>query len=143
MIFEKLFDIRDENDMSQKEIANILGVTQQNYSLWETGAKIIPVKHLNNFCNYFNVSMDYMANFSNVRYYSKSKQDIDMNIASKRLREIRLKNKLTQVKLANILNTSHSTISAYENAKTLLLIVFAYEISKEYDVSIDWLYGKI
>lgn len=41
-----------------------------------------------------------------------------------------------------MLNTSHSTISAYENGKILILTSFAYSIAIKYNVSLDWLCGK-
>ena len=40
--FIKLKDIREDHDISQKEMANILGVTRSAYSLWELGINIIP-----------------------------------------------------------------------------------------------------
>ncbi len=143
MIFKRLYDIREEYDLSQKDVADILKVTQQNYSLWETEDKIIPIRHLNNFCNYFKVSMDYIVGLTNIRSYKNQNDILNKKVVGKRIKEIRVKNNLTQEQLANILNTSHSTISAYENGKTLLLVAFAYEIAKKYKVSIDWLYGKI
>lgn len=143
MMFKRLKDIKEEYDLSQKDVAEILEVTQQNYSLWEIEEKIIPIKHLNKFCNHFKVSIDYVAGISNVRSYKEQNNNINKIIVGKRLKELRIKNNLTQMQLANSLNTSHSTISAYENGKTLLLLAFAYEIAKKCKISIDWLYGKI
>ena len=60
MNFQKLIEIREDLGLKQKDIANILNITQQSYSLWENGTKIIPLKHLNSLCNYYNVSMDYL-----------------------------------------------------------------------------------
>ena len=60
MSFQKLIEIREDLGLKQKDIANILNITQQSYSLWENGTKIIPLKHLNSLCNYYNVSMDYL-----------------------------------------------------------------------------------
>lgn len=60
MNFQKLIEIREDLGLKQKDIANILNITQQSYFLWENGTKIIPLKHLNSLCNYYNVSMDYL-----------------------------------------------------------------------------------
>ena len=60
MNFQKLIEIREDFNLKQKDIASVLGITQQSYSLWENGSKIIPLKHLNNLCNYYNLSMDYL-----------------------------------------------------------------------------------
>ena len=60
MNFQKLIELREDFNLKQKDIAKLLNITQQTYSLWENGSKIIPLKHLNSLCNYYNVSMDYM-----------------------------------------------------------------------------------
>ena len=106
----RLKDIREELEISQQEIAKTLNVSRQNYSFWETGYKFIPLKHLNNFCNIYKCSMDYILKLSdnnNYIFYNLDKKKI-----GKIIKEIRANNNLTQVELANFLNTTHSTISA-------------------------------
>ena len=44
--FKRLKDIREDNDINQKEMANILNVNRSTYSLWELGINIIPLKYL-------------------------------------------------------------------------------------------------
>ena len=61
----------------------------------------------------------------------------------KRLRKIRLKNGYSQRQLAELLNTTQSTISAYENGETLILTAFAYQIAKQFHISLDELCGGI
>ncbi len=142
---KRLFDLREYADLSQKDLANKLGVTQQTYSLWEKGTKIIPLKHLNNLCNYYKTSMDYVLGLSNERTNSDIKEIKELNkkLIGSRIKEIRENNKLTLRDLASELNTTSSTISAYETGKTLVLTAFAYQICTKYDVSLDWLCGKV
>ena len=59
MNYKEIKDIREDNDIYQKEISSTLGISQQTYSMWENGTKIIPLKHLNSLCNFYNISMDY------------------------------------------------------------------------------------
>ena len=42
MYFDNIKRIREENDLTQREIADILGVKRSAYSLWEIGKNIIP-----------------------------------------------------------------------------------------------------
>lgn len=142
---KRLFDLREYADLSQKDLANKLGVTQQTYSLWEKGTKIIPLKHLNNLCNYYKTSMDYVLGLSNERTNSDIKEIKELNkkLIGSRIKEVREINKLTLRDLASELNTTSSTISAYETGKTLVLTAFAYQICTKYDVSLDWLCGKV
>ena len=48
----KLKDIREDNDISQEEMAKILGVNRSTYSLWELGINTIPLKNLCDFAKY-------------------------------------------------------------------------------------------
>lgn len=143
MITNKLQDMREDKEMTQNDLANILKITQQNYSRWEVNEKIIPIKHLNNLSNYFNCSLDYLMNLNDVFNYPNNKKEINKIKVGERLKEFRINANLTQRQLAEILNTTHSTISAYETGKTLLLLAFAYDIATKYHISLDWLYGRI
>lgn len=142
MLNERLIDIRVDADLKQEEMAEILKTTQSNYSRWENGTELIPLKKLSLLCNYFNVSMDYVIGKTRDED-GNGKHDINLKIIGSRLQMIRKKNNLTQTDLAEILNTSQSTISAYENGKTIILTAFALEIVEKYSVSLDWLCGRI
>ena len=140
MYYEKLFDIRIDADLIQEEVAKILGVTQENYSRWETGKEFIPLNKLNILCNYFNVSMDYALGLDENKTYKEV--SLDKNIIGTSLREFRHNIGITQTELAKILNTTQSTISAYERGHTLILASFAYELAKKYNLSLDWLTNR-
>ena len=142
MILVKIKDLREEYDLTQLKMAEIMNVSKSNYARWETNESIIPLKHLNNLCNYFNVSMDYMTGLSKERNYIVTNKKLNKELIGKRLKEFRDNNNLTQEELAKQINTSHSTISAYESGKTMLLTAFAYDICKKYNVSLDYLCGR-
>lgn len=142
---KRLFDLREYSDLYQKDIAKEIGVTQQTYSLWEKGTKIIPLKHLNTLCNYYKVSMDYALSLSDERTYKNMKYLTTLNKEEigKRIKKIREDHGMSYNDLAKELNTTKSTIYAYETGKTLILTAFAYQICIKYKVSLDWLTGKI
>lgn len=138
----KLIKIRENKELSQRELARILKVGKSTYARWETQEQIIPLKRLNDFCNYFQVSMDYTMGISKTNTYTEQLLKLDRKKIGQKLKQIRKDNHLTQEQLASILNTSHSTISAYESGKTLILTAFAIEICKKYRYSLDWLCDK-
>ncbi len=142
MTFERLLDIREDADMKQDEMAELLKTTQSNYSKWENGKELIPLKKLNLLCNYFNVSMDYVIGFTR-KNIPNGKHEINLKIIGKNIKTLREKNNITQIQLAKLLNTSQSTISGAENGKNILLMAFALQIVQEYHVSLDWLCGRI
>lgn len=137
----RLYDLRESKDMYQKDIAEKIGIMRRTYSSWETGTKFIPLKHLNTLCNYYNVSMDYVLGLSSTKINKDINliNNLDKQEIGKRLKLIREKYKLTLTELAKELNTTPSTISAYENGKTMILTAFAYQICLKYNISLDWL----
>ena len=141
---KRLFDLREYKDLSQIKLADYLGITQQTYSLWEKGTKIIPLKHLNNLSNFYEISMDYIVSLTDEKNNSGiiKLTELNKNEIGSRIKKIREDNNLTLRDLAKELNTTSSTISAYETGKTLILTAFAYQICIKYNVSLDWLCGK-
>lgn len=138
----RLKEIREHNDLTQRQLSIKLKISKSYYNYFETGERIIPIKHLNNFCNIFCVSLDYVLGLSNHNIVSKEKVKLNSKLISDRIKEIRLKNNLTQNQLAKLLNTSQSTISSYENGKTIILTAFLYEICRKLKVSADYIIGR-
>ena len=143
MDFSRLLSLREDNDLIQVEMGKIIGVKRYSISNWENGREIIPLKYLNIYANYFHVSMDYLLRFSNDKNNNRNNIELDKKIIGNRLKDIRIKHNLTQRELAKILNTTHSTIGGYENGKNLILTTFAYQICIEFNISMDYLCGRV
>ena len=141
-LFENMKYIREENDLKQKDMANILKVTQSNYSRWENTSKIIPLDKLNELCNYFNVNMDYITVLSKTRKAMQNNNILNKKEIGKNIKMFRIKNKLNQKDLANFLNTTQSVISNYESGKNLILTAFAVQICLHYKISLDSLCNR-
>ena len=101
MNFERLFFLREEKDLTQEDMGKILNVSRVAISQWETGKEIIPLEKLNAYSNYFNVSLDYILQISNVKEYKIVNKSIDPKIVGKRLLYTRHKFDITQEELAN------------------------------------------
>lgn len=57
---DKLRDLREDHDLTQENIAHILGTSQTMYARYERGANELPIRHLITLCKYYNVSADYL-----------------------------------------------------------------------------------
>lgn len=57
---EKLRGLREDNDLTQKQIADVLGTSQTMYARYERGANEMPIRHLITLCRFYNVSSDYL-----------------------------------------------------------------------------------
>lgn len=141
-MFENLRKIREEHELSQREMAKLLKISKSSYNYFETGEYIIPLKHLNNFCNIFNVSMDYVCGLSNTYIKDNKKHSLNSKLIGSNLKKVRIKNNLTQKDIAKLLNTSQSNISTYESGKNLILTAFIYNFAKELNVSLDYLTNR-
>ena len=137
MNFERLFLLRQSNGLTQEEMGKILNVGRVAISKWENTVEIIPLNKLNAYANYFNVSLDYITKLSDEKKKTK-KIMLDKETIGRNIRLLRKEFKLTQKDLANVLNTSHSTISAYEAGKTMLFTAFALQICEKYGISLDY-----
>ena len=141
-MFYNLKRVREEYELSQREVAKLLKISKSSYNYYETGEYIISLKHLNDFCNKFHVSMDYITGLTNINKRINKKYKLNPKIIGLRIKKIRLKEKLTQAELAKHLNTSQSNISSYENGKNIILTAFAYNIAKDFNISLDYLVGR-
>lgn len=133
MNFEKLVYIHGE--LSQKEIADILGVSRAVYSKRKIDASIIPLKHLFHFYNYFQVSLDFCVRFISRKSEIGNKKKSNKKTIGNRLKELRKKKKITQQELASTLYTTQSTIREWKN-----FTINCFCLSN--CVSMDWICGR-
>ena len=63
----RLRDLREDNDLTQKAIADYLMIKQNTYSQYENGLRQIPLDQLVKLAKYYNVSTDYILELTNVK----------------------------------------------------------------------------
>lgn len=66
MLFQRLKDLRDDKDLSQEKIGNMLGIQQTVYSRYERGYQTLPVEHLLILADFYNTSTDYILGRTNI-----------------------------------------------------------------------------
>ena len=62
---QRIRNLREDNDKTQAEIAEILATSQTMYARYERGANELPIRHLITLCKYYKVSADYILGLSN------------------------------------------------------------------------------
>ena len=65
MVFKNLRSIREDNDIKQRELADLLHVSQNTYSQYETGAIALTAEVLIKLANYYHCSVDYLLDRTN------------------------------------------------------------------------------
>lgn len=58
-------DLREDNDLTQTQVADYLGTSQTMYARYERGANEMPIRHLIKLCDLYNVSADYILGRNN------------------------------------------------------------------------------
>lgn len=70
-MIERLRELREDADLTQKEIANFLHCAQRTYSGYECGTRGLPIDMLIKLAEYYHTSTDYILGVSNERFNSK------------------------------------------------------------------------
>ncbi len=58
-------DLREDNDLTQAQVAAYLGTSQTMYARYERGANELPIRHLLKLCDLYHVSADYLLGRTN------------------------------------------------------------------------------
>lgn len=66
-MYRRIRDMREDNDLTQGDIAKLLNCTQACYSHYENGHRDIPTEVLNMLADYYNVSVDYLLGRTNIK----------------------------------------------------------------------------
>ena len=53
-------DLRVDSDLTQQDVADVLGTSQTMYARYERGANELPIRHLLKLCEFYQVTSDYM-----------------------------------------------------------------------------------
>ena len=59
--YQRLRDLREDHDQKQEAIAQVLGISRQQYQLYESDKRELPMHHFTVLARYYNVSLDYLA----------------------------------------------------------------------------------
>ena len=75
IVFKNIRALREDKDIKQREIAEYLGITQNTYSQYETGIIAFTDQVLIKLADFYNVSVDYLMDRTNIKepYPTKNK----------------------------------------------------------------------
>ena len=64
-LYQRIRDLREDGDLTQKTVAAVLDISIQQYSLYERGEREIPFHHAITLAKFYHVSLDYIAGLTN------------------------------------------------------------------------------
>ncbi len=62
---QRIKDLREDKDMKQADVAQILKTARNYYGEYERGTRPLPINHLITLCRFYDVSADYILGFTN------------------------------------------------------------------------------
>lgn len=75
MNINRLKELREDKNLYQKEVADALGIKQQQYSEYEIGKRLIPIDYLAKLALFYNTSVDYLIGLTDkIEAYPKIKK---------------------------------------------------------------------
>ena len=69
---ERLRELREDNDLTQEQVAEAIGVKREQYRRYETGVNEIKASHIIRFAKFYHVSADYILALSNEKNENKT-----------------------------------------------------------------------
>ncbi len=66
-MYQRIRDLRDDSDLTQTQVAQVLNCSQQTYSAYELGQRMIPPEVLIALAELHHTSVDYLLGLTNVR----------------------------------------------------------------------------
>ena len=60
-VYQRLKDVREDFEKKQEEIALVLHITRQQYQLYESGKREMPMHHFMTLAKYYNISLDFLT----------------------------------------------------------------------------------
>ena len=71
MKYQRIQDLRIDSDLSQKQLGEVLHISQRSYSHYETGSRGIPVEMLIRLADYYDTTIDYLVGRTDNKEHSK------------------------------------------------------------------------
>ena len=131
----KVRDLREDHDLTQRDVAQLLGVKRSTYTMWELGDVNFPIEKLVKLAQILHTNLEYMLGISIDKRAIQYPDDIDIGFIGQQLRKQRLKLNKTQSDFTKTLKIHQSTYSYYEDGRTriptekLILLSITYRIS--------------
>lgn len=71
MEYERIKNLREDNDLTQKQVADILNIAQRTYSGYENGTRNFPIQVIVELAKYYGTTTDYLLNLSDEKHPCK------------------------------------------------------------------------
>lgn len=136
-MYQRLKDLREDRDLTQKEVAELIGRSRSGYSNYESGSCDVPTDVLIFLAEFYSTSVDYILSET----HQSNRHRLSNNSCENRYKELRKRNHFTQTELAERIGMSQIGYSKYETGRCGTPSTILIKLARIYNVSIDYLLG--
>lgn len=142
MYFNNLKKLRNERELSQRALSELLHLNRNNYKNWELGIIMIPLEVADKLSLFYNVRLSYVLGIDTI-YNDKNKiKKMDYNKMLKKLNDFKNVHKISYEAVANYIKCAKSTCYNYFKGKTKIPIDRLILLANFCDMDLDKLCGK-
>lgn len=120
MISTRLKSLREDADLSQKELAKLLGVSPSTIGMYESKKRTPDSEMLTRICDFFNITVDYLIGRSNIKNPKCSTYNKEEPITDEEKNILNLYKKLNDKDKAKVEGIMENKISEYEDSKKII-----------------------
>lgn len=140
--YSRVREVREDFDMSQKQAAAILKISPQQYQLYESGKREMPMHLFIKLADYYEVSIDYLAGIDKNDYNEYLTKQKEISFYYQKIRDIREDNDMNQQQVADILGITRQQYQLYESGRREMPMHHFITLAEHYGVTIDYLVGR-
>lgn len=91
--YKRLKELREDNDLNQKQVADVIGTTFQYYSSYERGIRDLPLERAIKLAIFYNVSIDYIAGLTKESkpHWQNKNNNINISQGNHNINNIKIK----------------------------------------------------
>lgn len=135
--------LRYDNEYTQEDIANNLGVSRSTYKNWENGIVMIPIAVADKLSIFYKVKLSFIIGVDSEYKIYKDIKEMNYDNFIRSLNNLKMRNNNTFEEIGTFLDCDRSTCQRYFNNVVKMPIDRLVMLSKVYDFDIDEILEKI
>ncbi len=142
MYFNKLKSLREYHDLTQEEIATILGCNRNTYKNWENNIVMIPIEIADRLSLFYKVSLSYLLGISENKNDLQKIKKMDYSKLLENLKALKKEYKITFNQIASKTDCTLSAVQKYYSGNRKIPIDRLIMFSELFNTDLDELCGK-
>lgn len=142
MYFNNLKNLRNNREITQEELAQILKVNRSTYKNWENGIVMIPIEIADELSMFYNVRLSYILGLENKKNSNGKIKKMEYDVLLKNLSILKKENHNSYEEIGAYIECAKSTCQRYFKGTIRIPIDRLISLAELYEIDLDKLCGK-